>query len=53
MFVGTAKTVYIVDKVEANPTQVNGHPAWASGKGNILAIIRRDDRYLATLPTLM
>ncbi|TDL26007.1 glyoxal oxidase [Rickenella mellea] len=30
MFVGTAKTVYIVDKTENNPTQINGHPVWAS-----------------------
>lgn len=30
MFLGTLKKLYIVDKVENNPTQINGHPAWAS-----------------------
>jgi hypothetical protein len=23
--------VYILDKVQNNPTKVNGHPAWAEG----------------------
>ena len=31
LFLGTPKTVFIVDKAENNPAQVNGHPAWASG----------------------
>jgi len=31
MFLGTLDKVYIVDKVENNPAQVNGHPAWAQG----------------------
>jgi len=30
LFLGTADKVYIVDKTEDNPTQINGHPAWAS-----------------------
>ncbi|KAI0829837.1 DUF1929-domain-containing protein [Trametes gibbosa] len=30
MFLGTADKVYIIDKTEANPATVNGHPAWAS-----------------------
>lgn len=30
MFLGTDKLVYILDKVEGNPHQINGHPAWAS-----------------------
>ncbi|KLO12277.1 glyoxal oxidase [Schizopora paradoxa] len=30
MFLGTETRVYIVDKVENNPTQINGHPAWAA-----------------------
>ncbi|KAG7446598.1 glyoxal oxidase [Guyanagaster necrorhizus] len=29
LFLGTEDKVYIVDKVESNPGQVNGHPAWA------------------------
>ncbi|KIJ38403.1 copper radical oxidase [Sphaerobolus stellatus SS14] len=29
MFLGNEKKVYIMDKVEGNPTQINGHPAWA------------------------
>ncbi|KAG8839721.1 hypothetical protein FRC18_008441 [Serendipita sp. 400] len=29
MFLGRPNKVYIVDKVENNPIQVNGHPAWA------------------------
>ena len=29
MFLGNEKKVYILDKVENNPTQINGHPAWA------------------------
>jgi hypothetical protein len=32
LFLGTADKVYIVDKVENNPTQINGHPAWAAGE---------------------
>jgi len=31
MFLGTPDKVYIVDKAENNPAQVNGHPAWAQG----------------------
>jgi len=31
MFLGTSDKVYIVDKAENNPAQVNGHPAWAQG----------------------
>ncbi|KAI0775795.1 DUF1929-domain-containing protein [Trametes elegans] len=30
MFLGTADKVYIVDKTEANPSNVAGHPAWAA-----------------------
>jgi hypothetical protein len=30
LYLGTADKVYIVDKVENNPTTVNGHPAWAT-----------------------
>lgn len=30
MFLGTTNKLYFVDKTENNPTQVNGHPAWAS-----------------------
>ncbi|KXN90309.1 Galactose oxidase [Leucoagaricus sp. SymC.cos] len=29
MFLGTADKVYIIDKVENNAAQINGHPAWA------------------------
>lgn len=29
LFRGAGNKVYILDKVENNPTQVNGHPAWA------------------------
>lgn len=32
MFLGTLDKVYIVDKTERNPTQINGHPAWAAGE---------------------
>lgn len=31
LFLGRPDKVYIIDKVENNPTQINGHPAWASG----------------------
>ena len=31
LFLGTPDKVYFIDKVENNPTQINGHPAWASG----------------------
>ncbi|TFK19313.1 copper radical oxidase [Coprinopsis marcescibilis] len=30
LFLGTEDKVLFVDKVEGNPTQINGHPAWAS-----------------------
>lgn len=30
MFLGGPDKVYIIDKVEGNPTQINGHPAFAS-----------------------
>ncbi|KAG8813045.1 hypothetical protein FRC17_001696 [Serendipita sp. 399] len=30
MFLGDNERVYILDKVEANPMQINGHPAWAT-----------------------
>ncbi|KAF8198084.1 glyoxal oxidase [Pholiota molesta] len=30
LFLGTPDKVYFVDKVENNPTQIDGHPAWAS-----------------------
>ncbi|RXW23509.1 hypothetical protein EST38_g2323 [Candolleomyces aberdarensis] len=30
LFLGTEDKVYFVDKVEANPTLINNHPAWAS-----------------------
>lgn len=29
MFLGNEEKVYILDKVENNPTKINGHPAWA------------------------
>ncbi|KAF8629225.1 hypothetical protein AX17_005808 [Amanita inopinata Kibby_2008] len=42
IFLGTHDTVYFVDKVENNPTQIKGHPAWASewalGSGNQRAL---------------
>jgi hypothetical protein len=31
IFLGTLNKVFIVDKVENNPAQINGHPAWAAG----------------------
>ncbi|KAG6850141.1 hypothetical protein H0H93_000526 [Arthromyces matolae] len=31
LFLGTEKNVFIVDKVENNPTRLGDHPAWASG----------------------
>ncbi|TDL21722.1 glyoxal oxidase [Rickenella mellea] len=30
MFLGTAKSVYILDKVENNPSRINDHPVWGS-----------------------
>ncbi|KAF5338488.1 hypothetical protein D9611_013244 [Ephemerocybe angulata] len=30
LFLGTEDKVYFVDKVEANPTPINNHPAWGS-----------------------
>lgn len=30
MFLGNDKKVYILDKAEGNPTQINDHPAWAA-----------------------
>lgn len=30
VFLGNEGKVYILDKAEGNPTQVNGHPAWAA-----------------------
>jgi hypothetical protein len=30
MFLGNDEKVYIMDKVEGNEAQVNGHSAWAS-----------------------
>ncbi|KAG1739248.1 glyoxal oxidase [Suillus lakei] len=30
VFLGTEDKVYIIDKTENNPTQINGHPAWAA-----------------------
>lgn len=30
LFLGNPNTVYFIDKVENNPTQINGHPAWGS-----------------------
>jgi hypothetical protein len=35
MFLGTLDKVYFIDKVENNPAQINGHPAWASGAPHI------------------
>lgn len=32
LFLGTRNKVYFIDKVENNPTQIKGHPAWASGE---------------------
>ncbi|KAJ3486444.1 hypothetical protein NLI96_g4231 [Meripilus lineatus] len=45
LFLGTVDKVYVVDKVEGNPTQINGHPAWAAefalstGKGRPMDVI--------------
>ena len=36
LFLGTLDKIYIVDKVENNPTQINGHPAWAAGEFDLL-----------------
>ncbi|KAF8647070.1 hypothetical protein AX16_006905 [Volvariella volvacea WC 439] len=33
LFLGTPDKVFFVDKVENNPTQINGHPVWASEWG--------------------
>ncbi|KAG8896391.1 hypothetical protein FRB99_008918 [Tulasnella sp. 403] len=30
IFLGAPNKVYVIDKTENNPVQVNGHPAWAS-----------------------
>ncbi|KAH9479085.1 Aldehyde oxidase GLOX [Psilocybe cubensis] len=30
LFLGRVDKVYLIDKVENNPNQINGHPAWAS-----------------------
>jgi hypothetical protein len=30
LFLGSDHLVYILDKVESNPLQINGHPAWAT-----------------------
>ncbi|CAE6373423.1 unnamed protein product [Rhizoctonia solani] len=30
MFLGNEQKVYILDKVEGNPAQINGHPAWGA-----------------------
>ncbi|THU94176.1 DUF1929-domain-containing protein [Dendrothele bispora CBS 962.96] len=30
IFLGTADKVYVIDKVENNPTQIQNHPAWAA-----------------------
>lgn len=30
MFLGNTQKVYILDKAEGNPAQVNGHPAWGA-----------------------
>ncbi|CAE6409349.1 unnamed protein product [Rhizoctonia solani] len=30
MFLGNEQKVYILDKVEGNPSQINGHPAWGA-----------------------
>lgn len=31
LFLGTENNVFLVDKVENNPTRIDGHPTWASG----------------------
>ena len=31
IFLGRPGKVYILDKVQNNPTKINGHPAWAEG----------------------
>ena len=31
IFLGRPDKVYLIDKVENNPAQINGHPVWASG----------------------
>ncbi|KAJ2915272.1 hypothetical protein MD484_g5153, partial [Candolleomyces efflorescens] len=33
LFLGNQDTVYFIDKVENNPTQINGHPVWGSEWG--------------------
>ncbi|OBZ69432.1 hypothetical protein A0H81_10609 [Grifola frondosa] len=32
IFLCTLDKVYVMDKAERNPTQINGHPAWAAGE---------------------
>jgi hypothetical protein len=39
LFLGTENNVYIIVKVENNPKQINGHPAWASGTSCGMPII--------------
>ncbi|RXW13336.1 hypothetical protein EST38_g12519 [Candolleomyces aberdarensis] len=33
LFLGNTDSVYFIDKVENNPTQINGHPVWGSEWG--------------------
>ena len=30
MFIRNTEKVYILDKAEGNPAQINGHPAWGA-----------------------
>jgi hypothetical protein len=41
LFLGTLQKVYIIDKTENNPAQINGHPAWASGACRSLTCVLR------------
>jgi len=40
LFLGTLDKVYFIDKAENNPTQIKGHPAWASGTFWFCPLIR-------------
>ena len=45
LFLGTESTLFVLDKVENNAAQLNGHPAWAarydlrSNKGQPMDVI--------------
>ena len=38
LFLGQDNRVYFVDKVENNPTQINGHPVWGSGVFHLITL---------------